>query len=92
MLYCGSGNGRINSGVVAAILKEFIKAETPVFYIITNLYSHSDETLSGQISGAQKIMSWATEKKPTEISNLAWKFEYKGFIVAVKSKQFSSIL
>jgi predicted GTPase len=56
VLYCGSGYGRINSGIVAHILREFLSSETPVFYVITNLYSHSDETLTGQFEGAMK--SW----------------------------------
>jgi hypothetical protein len=69
-LYCGSGNGRINSGIVAHILKEFFTSETPVFYVITNLYSHSDETLKGQIEGAMKIMALVTSNtQPTKLDD-----------------------
>jgi hypothetical protein len=69
VLYCGSGNGRIHSGVVAHILKTFLTRNTPVFYVITNLFSHSEETLNGQIEGAMKIMSFVTKDTLKQLSS-----------------------
>ena len=70
MLYCGSGNGRINSGIVAHILKDFFSSGTPIFYVISNLFSHSEETLSVQVEGALKIMTFATQKSPQKFDEL----------------------
>jgi len=92
VFYCATCNGRVDSQIVTSILRWFLEQDLAVFYLITNLYSHSDEQLDAQITGGLEVMTVAVGSPHKDIGDLVWQFGEKGFVMAVNSKPYTSRL
>jgi len=75
IIYCAAAGGRVDSDIVAGILKRFQSMDLPICYVITNIYAASDEQLQQQKQGAFSIMNNVFEVDPYEINDLH--YEYK---------------
>jgi GTPase SAR1 family protein len=70
VLYCATSNGRVDSVVVTSLLQFFFEKKIAIFYVVTNIYSQSDEQLDGQIDGGIKIMSSVSGYEPRSLTDL----------------------
>ncbi|CAF3074438.1 unnamed protein product [Rotaria sp. Silwood2] len=74
VIYCSSGNGRVNSEVVTKILNYLKGTNTPIAYVITNIYNHSNEQLIGQIDGGLTIMGNIYLRNPVQKNKHCYEF------------------
>jgi len=94
VFYCANGNGRVDSAVVTEIIRTFIQKDVVVFYLITNVFNHNNEQLNAQFNGGKEVMRKATERSARDLPGVkyGWQFHEKSFLLAVNSKEYSSLL
>jgi energy-coupling factor transporter ATP-binding protein EcfA2 len=104
IIYCAAAGGRIDTDIVAAILKQFETAKIPICYVITNIYAASSDQLVKQIEGGRLIMDNVFETVPHQTGKFC--FEYKnilknednsvpnrqGILIGVNSCPFDNIM
>ena len=104
VIYCAAAGGRVDSDIVAAILKQFQTTNILICYVITNIYAANDIQLQEQIDGGRRIMDNIFQTKP--IANGRFCFEYRntsddnddsipnrqGILVGVNSCPFTSMM
>lgn len=104
IIYCAAAGGRVDSDIVAAILKKFQRKKLPICYVITNIYAGSSDQLTKQIEGGRLIMDNVFDITPDQTGKL--RFEYgnvfkndndliptrQGLLIGVNSCPFNNIM
>jgi energy-coupling factor transporter ATP-binding protein EcfA2 len=104
IIYCAAAGGRVDSDIVAGILRKFQMTKIPICYVITNIYAASFDQLTKQIEGGRRIMDDVFDRIPDQTGKLC--FEYgnifknpddlipnrQGILIGVNSYPFSNIL
>lgn len=104
VIYCSSCSGRVDSEVVTKILNCLKGTKTPIAYVITNIYSHSNEQLQGQIDGGLRIMEEVYLKNSVQKNKYYYEFgvltdtngsiirDGKGILIAINSEPYRNDL
>ncbi|CAM4803097.1 unnamed protein product [Rotaria magnacalcarata] len=104
IIYCAAAGGRVDSDIVAGILKNFQEKAIPICYVITNIYGASAEQLQGQIDGGRYIMDAIFGPVSVSTGKLCYHYGHsldssdngspskQGILVGVNSRDFSNIM
>jgi energy-coupling factor transporter ATP-binding protein EcfA2 len=104
IFYCAAAGGRVDTDIVAAILKRFQSTNMLICYVVTNIYAASFEQLGKQIEGGRVIMDHVFGQVPNETGKFS--FEYRssfdnpdgstqkqqGILIGVNSYPFNNIM
>ncbi|CAF4980804.1 unnamed protein product, partial [Rotaria socialis] len=104
IIYCAAAGGRVDSDIVAGILKNFQEKAIPICYVITNIYGARTEQLQGQIDGGRYIMDAIFGPVSVSTGKLCYHYgqppdssdngslNKHGILIGVNSLEFSNIM
>jgi hypothetical protein len=74
IIYCAAAGGRVDSDIVASILKQFQVTKIPICYVVTNIYAANDDQLAKQIEGGRRIMDNVFDLFPDQTEELCFQY------------------
>jgi hypothetical protein len=104
IIYCAAAGGRVDSDIVAAILKQFQVKKIPICYVITNIYAATSDQLEKQKEGGLIIMHNIFGTVAQATGNFCYEYRSssdnpddpasnkQGILIGVNSCPFSNIM
>lgn len=89
VIYCATGNGRVDSRIVTKVLQTFHKRKVLIFYAVTNMYAMEVEQRRGQIEGGLALCEQVCGKSLHTGENHHWFVNKELHMLLVNSEPYN---